>query len=71
MITLWSVHALFQSARVSQQLADLYNLYYNTSNNGTFDNSTEDWSSRIGYHREKASNFTAAVLDLNWDAERS
>lgn len=50
----------------------MYNLYYNSSSNGTtYDNSSENWSSRITYHREMAQNFSDAVLDLHWDAEKS
>jgi len=50
----------------------MYSLYHNSSsNNTTQDNSTEDWSSRVDYHREMAQNFSDAVLDLHWDAEKS
>lgn len=51
---------------------DLFNSTTNTYGNGTENiQGLEDWLSRIGYHREKSANFSAAVLDLNWDVSKA
>jgi alpha,alpha-trehalase len=74
-------HALVRIVHIAQinadvsQLADMYDMYTNssTSNSTGMSMNTSllsNASSQAAYHRMVSANFSDAVLDLNWDGDK-
>ncbi|KAK4683597.1 alpha,alpha-trehalase, partial [Tremellales sp. Uapishka_1] len=49
-------------------LANLYQLYLNTTSNSTL---TANYTSMVTYHQSVATNLSAAILDLHWSPSKS